>query len=504
MSHFPGVLRRLEEKTMKRWKHFFFLAAASIFLAGGYAAAQEKETKESKDLGSEGKAAEKKVDVHELTIYPAAETKPALRDHLLPSSLEQTPQNAAPLYYRSLVMITSRIKPEDVESLDKWLRKVPIDELPVAEVREFLGRYHAALEEAHLAARRERCEWDLPVREVGPDLFTMLLPDVQELRRLGRLLALKARLQIAEGKREEALQTLRTMFALSRHVAQQPFLISGLVGMAISNQAFGELEQFLQAKDAPNMYWPLTNLPHPLIDLEPGLHLEYSAVYRVLPELQDARTGDFAAEEWDRRAARLLERFRSLVSLEGNPEEVRAWKDASDEEVLKKSYEVAKANLLKRGHRAAEIDKMPRSHAVLLDIAEGFDEVRDDTFKAFGLPYPQAQQVLEEAERKITKNKPKGVGGQLAALFLPSMRAVKRNMSRSQVKIDALRCIEALRMHAAAHGELPARLDDVTVVPIPINQLTGKSFSYRLEDGVATLDLEDDERPTVYRIRLAK
>jgi len=332
----------------------------------------------------------------------------------------------------------------------------------------------------------------------------MLLPDVQELRWLGRLLALKARLQIAEGKREEALQTLRTMFALSRHVARQPFLISGLVGVAIANQAFGELERFLQAKDAPNMYWPLTNLPHPLIDLEAGLHLEYSAVYRVLPELQDARTGEFAAEEWDRRAARLLERFRSLVSLEGSREEARAWKDASDEEALEKSYEVAKANLLNRGHSAAEIDKMPRSRAVLLDIAEGFDEVRDDTFKAFGLPYPQAQQVLEEAERTITRNKPKGVGGQLAALFLPSMRAVKRNITRGQVKIDALRCIEALRMHAAEHGELPASLDDVTVVPIPLNQLTGKPFTYRLEDGVATLDLEDDELPVVYRIRLAK
>jgi len=136
------------------------LLTAYLFLAAGYAVAQEKETKQTEGSSGAGqKTEEKKVDLHELTLHPAAETKPALRHHLLPSSLEQTPQNAAPLYYRSLVMLRSRIKQEDYEALDKWLGEVPIDELPVAEVREFLGRYHAALDEAHMAARRERCEW---------------------------------------------------------------------------------------------------------------------------------------------------------------------------------------------------------------------------------------------------------------------------------------------------------------------------------------------------------
>ena len=43
-------------------------------------------------------------------------------------------------------------------------------------------------------------------------------------------------------------------------------------------------------------------------------------------------------------------------------------------------------------------------------------------------------------------------------------------------------------MHAAANGgKLPATLADVTVVPVPLDPVTGKPFDYRLEG--------DDGRP---------
>ena len=48
-------------------------------------------------------------------------------------------------------------------------------------------------------------------------------------------------------------------------------------------------------------------------------------------------------------------------------------------------------------------------------------------------------------------------------------------------KIAALRCVEAVRLYAAAHdGQLPASLEDVKDVPLPLDPVHGKPFEYRV------------------------
>ncbi len=50
-----------------------------------------------------------------------------------------------------------------------------------------------------------------------------------------------------------------------------------------------------------------------------------------------------------------------------------------------------------------------------------------------------------------------------------------------------LRCVEGLRLYAAAHdGKLPAKLADVPV-PLPVDPFTGRPFGYTLEAGTATV-----------------
>jgi hypothetical protein len=48
-------------------------------------------------------------------------------------------------------------------------------------------------------------------------------------RQRGRLLAIKMRVEVAEGKYNEAIQTLETGLAFARHVASGPFLINGFL-----------------------------------------------------------------------------------------------------------------------------------------------------------------------------------------------------------------------------------------------------------------------------------
>jgi hypothetical protein len=84
--------------------------------------------------------------------------------------------------------------------------------------------------------------------------------------------------------------------------------------------------------------------------------------------------------------------------------------------------------------------------------------------------------------------------------------------TRIDRRIAALRCVEALRLHAAAHdGKLPASLADVKEVPIPADPMTGKSFAYKVDGDTATISAgaPDGEEPTahntlIYELTLRK
>jgi len=96
-------------------------------------------------------------------------------------------------------------------------------------------------------------------------------------------------------------------------------------------------------------------------------------------------------------------------------------------------------------------------------------------------------------------------------LWWPSMMlgnnvGVLRAQVQLEYRLAALRTVETLRIHAAASGDqLPERLDDVTVVPVPLNPVTGKPFAYRLEAKTAVVgEVSSAEKaasiaPAVYR-----
>lgn len=78
----------------------------------------------------------------------------------------------------------------------------------------------------------------------------------------------------------------------------------------------------------------------------------------------------------------------------------------------------------------------------------------------------------------------------MMTLLLPALESVRDAQVRLEREIASLRVIEALRIYAAAHDhQLPAKLADITEVPIPPNPATGQPFIYRLENNTAILEL---------------
>ena len=105
-------------------------------------------------------------------------------------------------------------------------------DFPREEAGKFLKPCETVFQEVEAGARSEQCDWGLTekLRKTG---VSTLLPDVQEMRSIAVLLQLRIRYELAEGRTDKAIRTIRTGFALARHVAHQPSLICALVGLAI-------------------------------------------------------------------------------------------------------------------------------------------------------------------------------------------------------------------------------------------------------------------------------
>ena len=101
------------------------------------------------------------------------------------------------------------------------------------------------LREVDRGARCESCDWHMVerLRKDGPGL---LIPDMQGIREFGKLLAVRARLEMADGHFDKALYTLQTGFALGRHASEGPTLIQDLIGAAIAHMMMARLEELVQ------------------------------------------------------------------------------------------------------------------------------------------------------------------------------------------------------------------------------------------------------------------
>jgi hypothetical protein len=417
-----------------------------------------------------------------LALRPAPAAVPALRYRLLPDLTDQSPGNAALLYYRAFSpdWWGNIRRPENWEKVEKAVA-TPLKDLPRQDLRWVLQS--TMLPEVDRAARREYLDWEMPeaVRKQG---IGLLLPDVQGFRQIATLLAVRARLEMAEGRYDRAVYTLQTGFALARHVSDGPTLIQHLVGSAITSVMMAQLEELIQQPGAPNLYWALTDLPRPFADLRKPLQGEKLMLYGTLPMLRDVETMPLSPEQLEPLLKGLGSGMDAMVGYGPKP----AWTNrlAGIAFVLR-DYPEAKRALVARGRKPEEVEALPALQVVILHSLHQYQRLQDDLFKCNGLPYSEARPHLEQAEREIKRAK-----ANLEAIpfieFLPAINKVMFAAVRTDRRLAALRCVEAIRLYAAAHdGKLPASLGDVTEVPTPGDPVTGKAFEYRTSGGRATL-----------------
>jgi hypothetical protein len=425
-----------------------------------------------------------------LTVSPAPLPKPAVQYRLLPAGRDLVPGNAAALYYRTLGTIAeNRSLYDELKSgpWDTWLT-LPLDELPLAEVAARLETVQSLLRAFDEAARRRQCDWQLGNRAEG---FTLLLPEVQGLREAARILAVRARCAIAQGRYAEAVRALQAGYALGWHLGQESPLIHVLVGAAITHIMDRVLEELIARPGAPNLYWALTMLPRPYFTLEPSLDQEHSLLERTWPGLRQLEEGPMTARQVQELRQDVGRFWRRLGLVPPTTLDLAAqvW-------LQEQTYPQARRALLEEGVPAEQLDAMLLYQVVALHALREYRRAWDDYTKwarvadfdqapAFAKDRERMEQAAERLQRLVVY--PRAVPpGQL--LIGVRFEKVAVAVGRTDRRFAALRVVEALRVYAAAHeGRLPASLQDIIEVPVPFDPVTNKPFEYKAHGDRARL-----------------
>ncbi|MHB1556831.1 MAG: hypothetical protein ACYC61_05035 [Isosphaeraceae bacterium] len=397
-----------------------------------------------------------------LVVQPAAAPTPALRHMLLPELNEMSPGN--PIYHYMKCCMEHQGFLFDKQSFDRreQLLAMPLKELPVRDIQDY-GR--SVLMQADRAARMDKPDWQI-LEQLSIHGFSLLLPDIQQMRALARALQVRFRAEVAVGRFDDAVRTAKTMLALARHLGEHPTLIGDLVGIAIANMAIEPLEEMIGQPGCPNLYWALTCLPEPLISMKPGMAGECVI---GLVELRDL---DDRAPMSSKRIAKFAAHLDELLGQEASVTKaggVRGWLSAKSKDTA--YLTAARRRLVAIGMPEERLLRFPAEQVILLDEKREYEIRRDDFRKTLSLPTWQAE-PMEEALRAARGP------ALLADAMLPGSRVVRRAQSRLEQRIALLRTIEAIRLHAAGHGgQFPARLAEISV-PVPDDPFTGKPFRY--------------------------
>jgi hypothetical protein len=446
-----------------------------------------------------------------ITIRPAGEPIPALKYRLIPPRKSLVPGNAAIFYHRGIQhVIETRLRlaneasataakappaerpPSTDERIAKWIAG-PIAEIPRAEAEEVLLPFRGALREAEAGASRSFCEWEFELRKEG---ISLLIPEIQEMRSLARLVSLRARLAILDGDADAAMHWIEVGMTMGRHTGDGPLLIQALVGLAIESMMIDSLRSAIQIPGTPSLCWALVDRPRPFINLRRSLEFEGGVLERELPGVDE-----LDGEPWslDRARAFVAEmQEKLLLFAAGEPIPGTAGALPSDlsgfanrlgiAAMAAKIYPEARKALVAAGYPEAKVGAMPVVQVAALYTLREYRRLQDDIHKWMNVPYWQSYD-------RVDRSFPADVEGKLAnplltlfRMLTPALNSARLADLRVERQLDALQCVEAIRLHAAAHGgRLPESLEAITEAPIPLDPATGKPFAYEADGRAAIL-----------------
>lgn len=438
------------------------------------------------------------IEIIEMKVSPAAEPDPIFSRRLthLPDHL--VPGNAATQYLQSMVGLQStwrNVEKEFGDPVYEWSGyDVPSDQIPIEKLRQASAKFDRIIQQNIARATvRRGCDWGYGFEELkGSMVYGVALNGLQDTRSISRVLAMQTKLAVLESRFDDAIDLMRMNYRLAENVGGIRMLVGSLVAFAEVGITNSSMIDFIAAEDSPNMYWALTELPRPMVDLRGAFRYEFRSALRAFPELAEADTANHSADEWSRMVQDIPRAAMELTySGADKPFGMKFLPVTAG--VL--SYSSAKERLIQSGMAAAKVEQMAVGQVLLIDGKREYLRLADLYEKEIYLPFPGSHKRADKVEKMLAKVQMEinSLGKILGGMLLPAVQQLSQAGKRTQRDIDALRVIEALRMHAAIAGKFPENLSEVKVVYVPLNPATEKPFEYRLEGDTAVLELPSSE-----------
>jgi hypothetical protein len=446
-------------------------------------------------LGVAAQTSQPAPDVKSFEITPAPPPVPALKYELLYDLLtDRIPGNAAMLYIQTCLLMGAESPKVALDALDAYEAN---DLEKFNQLAEKIDR-PPIFKNLDVAARRDTCDWDPPIRQLGAYTW---LPHLEPIAHgLTNMIKVRALQQMENGKPDEAIATLRLGYEMSDKVGREPTLVSGLVALRIGAQMNDVLIRLMSRPNAPNLYWALLQMPSGRGLYRNSLHVERRFLVPAVPRLEDAIKGDqLTPQEW-RTILDYMAELQAIDPGEGAKKKVVDPVKAATPENLKQARELyAKQHNLKPD----QVEKLDPVVVLGNFYVRQADIVSDDIFKLRNLPYPELfkqSRAVQQRQEKLKKETP-------ATPFLPMLDLGKttERLAQSDRQHAAMVNVEAIRSYAAANnGKLPPQLGDITDTPAMENPWTGQPFEYAVKDDVATLADSKSPVPLTYTIRIRK
>lgn len=420
------------------------------------------------------------VDPPTLVISPAAEPDPALRYRFWPLPLEQKSVNAMGLLSRAQMMVmeaqanqgTGDQRAAVVENYDRWFG--PWQSEYANQIKEYLTSYADALGEMDRAAVLMEVDYPLATDDMTIDKYVSpLLPEIQRYREIARLLALRAKVEMHEARWDDLQRSIRSLYRLADMVGRtNESLINKLVAYAVLGMTDGVVREASSIAGAPNFYWALAMVPESVFDVREVLIAEAFLMSRAMSTLSNLPKTPIGRERSEALLSEMMNQLSQAVSSSGLV--------SSNDEVatgllcgvlVVALAEPARRYLREQSAWGAQADELSTAEVVLRATALDLERTTDKFAKWTLLPALLRGSNLhrtEETLRGITNlkkmNSPVSL---LAGLLLPAAEAANTAGMRAIQGHYESATLQALRAHAAVHGELPTTLKEVELPAWP-------------------------------------
>lgn len=406
-------------------------------------------------------------DERKITIYPAPISDDPLKYRLLPAAADQMPGNAATAYLAAFGWAGELNAAPTFRKLEDLPHDAPLGN----EGREFVDAKQLVLDDLLSAGRRSWCVWDLPFPLHGQHSRFMWLDDA---RTLASLMSLAARVRIEQRQFDQALLPLRAGLALADNLGREPFAVPSLVAIGIQSRTLDDISLFIQQPGAPNLYWPLADIPALYRERGRVLENEAASLLTMFPELKHP----------ERLTA---EQTRALITmLQGMTFHDRIDQRMSMVLTMIHTYPTARKSLHDSGVSAATVGAMPANTVVLAYWVIDYQKRADELRKWAGLPLWQAYAGEARVDQDFSAE---GENPNPLLQVLPLPGRLMFNFALVERERGVLQTVEAIRAYAAAHqGHVPRSLDELSPdTPAPLDPLLGKAFEYQGTGDAATL-----------------